>query len=189
LHYFFTKITHQIMKKLHFLTFFIPLIILVFSCRDNVGEDFTVEGLSPVYITVEIADSVMSLPPQPIEQLGKIYYKDNLIYVGERGQGVHIIDNTNPENPIPMSFIQIPGNKDILIVDNLMYADNYEDLLTIDISDIDDVKEINRVEGVYPPRSQAYPDFYTGYFECIDPAQGFVMRWEAATLTNPACQR
>ncbi len=177
------------MKKLYLLSSFFLLTLLVFSCRDEVTEDFTVEGLRPVYITAEIADSVMSLPPQPIVQLGKIYYKDNLIYVGERGQGVHIIDNTNPEDPVPMSFIQIPGNKDIVIVDNLMYADNYSDLLTIDISDINDVKEINRVEGVYPPQSQAYPDFYTGYFECIDPSQGFVMRWEAATLTNPACQR
>jgi len=49
-----------------------------------------------------------------------------------------------------MGFIQIPGNKDVVIKGNLMYADNYTDLLTIDISDMDNVKEINRVEGVYP---------------------------------------
>lgn len=178
------------MKKLHLLFSFFLLTLLFSSCvNDEPTEDFTVEGLRPVYITAEVADSVMSLPPQPITQLGKIYYKDNLIYVGERGQGVHIIDNTNPEDPIRMGFIQIPGNKDVVIKGNLMYADNYEDLLTIDISSMNDVQEINRVEGVYPPRSQAYPDFYTGYFECIDPEQGFVMRWETATLTNPACQR
>ncbi len=177
------------MKKLYLLTSSFLLTLLLFSCGDEVTQDFTVEGLRPVYITAEIADSVMSLPPQPIDQLGKIYYKDNLLYVGERGQGVHILDNTNPEDPVRMGFIQIPGNKDIVIKGNLMYADNYTDLLTIDISDMNDVKEINRVENVYPPNSHAYPDFYTGYFECYDPAQGLVMRWETATLTNPACKR
>jgi len=179
-----------IMKKLHLLFSFFLLTLLFFSClNDEPTEELIVEGLRPVYIMPEAADSVMSLPPQPITQLGKIYYKDNLIYVGERGQGVHIIDNTNPEDPIRMGFIQIPGNKDIVIKDNLMYADNYADLLTIDISDLDNVQEINRVEGVYPLHPQSYPDFYTGYFECIDPEKGFVMRWESVTLTNPACQR
>ncbi len=178
------------MKNLHFLPFFFLLTLIIFSCRiDEPTEDFTVEGLRPVYIMEELSDSIISLPPQPINQLGKIFYKDNLIYVGERGQGVHIIDNSNPEDPVRMGFIQIPGNKDVTIKGNLMYADNYADLLTIDISDMSDVKEIHRVQGVYPRRSQAYPEFYTGYFECIDSEKGFVMRWESATLTNPACRR
>lgn len=180
------------MKKLCLLTSLLVCAITIFSCVNNneeLPEIGTVEGLRPVYIMAEEADTVMSLPPQPISQLGKIYYKDNLIYVGERGQGVHIIDNTNPEQPIRMGFIQIPGNKDITIEDNYMYADNFSDLLTIDISDLGNVAEIHRLENVYPPVPQAYPDYYEGYFECIDPAEGFVMRWERATLNNPECHR
>jgi len=178
------------MKKLHLLTCLTLFTFLLFSCRnDGESEDLVVEGLRPVYITTEVADSVMSLPPQPISQLGKIYYKDDLIYVNERGQGVHIINNTSPEDPVRMGFIQIPGNKDIVIKGDLMYADNFSDLLTIDISDLDNVTEIDRVTGVYPPQSQAFPSYHTGYFECIDPENGFVMRWEKATLTNPACRR
>jgi len=70
------------MEKLHLLFSFFLLTLLFSSCvTDEPVEDFTVEGLRPVYITAEVADSVMSLPPQPITQLGKIYYKDNLIYV------------------------------------------------------------------------------------------------------------
>jgi len=178
------------MKKLYLFSFFLLLTLSFFSCViDEPAEDFTVEGLRPVYIMEELADSIISLPPQPISQLGKIFYKDNLIYVGERAQGVHIIDNSNPEDPVRMGFIQIPGNKDVTIKGNLMYADNYADLLTIDISDLNNVQEINRIEDVYPPTSGSFPDFYTGYFECADPEKGFVMRWESATLTNPACRR
>ena len=178
------------MKKTYFSTFLFLLTLLSFSCWNlEPVEDFMVEGLRPVYITEEVADSVTSLPPQPISQLGKIYYKDNLLYVNERGQGVHIIDNTNPESPVRMGFIQIPGNKDIVIKGDLMYADNYSDLLTIDIADLDNVAEIDRIIGVYPPESQSFPAHHSGYFECIDPEKGFVMRWEPATLINPACKR
>lgn len=179
------------MKKISlFLATFI-LIIYVFSCDtyDESVENFTAEGLRPVYISMEEADTIKSLSPQPVDQLGKIYYKDDLIYVGEQGRGVHIIDNTNPAEPSRIGFIQIPGNKDITIKGNLMYADNFRDLLTIDISDMNNVIEIDRIADVYAEIPQSYPIFHNGYFECVDPSKGLVMKWETAMLENPACQR
>ena len=39
---------------------------------------------------------------------GKIYVKDNLIYLNEKGEGFHVIDNSDPQNPKPVAFIKIP---------------------------------------------------------------------------------
>jgi len=179
------------MKKISLFLASLTLIIYVFSCDtyDESVEDFTAEGLRPVYISMEEADIIKSLPPQSVEQLGKIYYKDDLIYVGEQGRGVHIVDNTNPEQPNRIGFIQIPGNKDISIKSNLMYADNFRDLLTIDITDMNNIVEIDRIVDVYAEIPQSYPTLHEGYFECVDPSKGLVMKWEPATLENPACQR
>lgn len=179
------------MKKISLFLASLTLIIYVFSCDtyDESVEDFTAEGLRPVYISMEEADIIKSLPPQPVDQLGKIYYKDDLIYVGEQGRGVHIVDNTNPEQPSRIGFIQIPGNKDISIKGNLMYADNFRDLLTIDITDMNNIVEIDRIVDVYAEIPQSYPALHEGYFECVDPSKGLVMKWESATLENPACQR
>jgi len=179
------------MKRISLLFASAALILYVCSCDsyNESVEDFTAEGLRPVYISMEEADTIKSLPPQPVDQLGKIYYKDNLIYVGEQGRGVHIVDNTNPEEPNRIGFIQIPGNKDISIKGNLMYADNFRDLLTIDISDMNNVIEIDRIADVYAEIPQSYPVFHEGYFECANPSQGLVMKWETAMLQNPACQR
>jgi hypothetical protein len=60
-----------------------------------------------------------------------------------------VIDNSNPSNPVFVSFIKIPGNGDMSIRNNVLYADSYTDLVALDISDPADAKEISRVENVF----------------------------------------
>jgi hypothetical protein len=66
-----------------------------------------------------------------------------------RGEGIHIIDNKNPANPIPLKFLNIPGNYDLAILGNTLYADSYIDLLALDISDLNNVREVGRLENLF----------------------------------------
>jgi len=66
---------------------------------------------------------------------GNINFYNGFILINERREGVHIINNENPESPQNIAFIEIPGNVDIAVKDGHLYADSYADLLTIDISD------------------------------------------------------
>ena len=177
------------MQKLCLFACLLMFTLILSSCGDDDVGNFTAEGVRPVYIQPEEATVITSLPAQPIGQLGKIYYKDNLIYVGEQGEGVHIIDNTDPFSPERIGFIRIPGNIDIVIKGNYLYGDNYRDLITLDITDVNNVQEVGRVADVYPEMPQTHPYFYSGYFECVDASKGFVMKWEPATLSNPDCFR
>lgn len=156
---------------------------------DNVEDAGVQEGVRPVYASLDLWDEILSLPPQPIENLGKIYYKDPYIFVNERFRGIHVLDNTDPTQPVPIAFIQIYGSEDIAVNGNILYADNYTDLVAIDISDLNNVKEVNRVENLYTRESKAFPEGYSGYFECVDEDQGFVVGWEEAELLNPRCIR
>ena len=65
-------------------------------------------------------------------------------------KGVHIIDNTSPSHPVNLGFIEIPGNADIAIKNNILYADSYVDLVALDISDVNDIREVDRVKDIFP---------------------------------------
>lgn len=147
-----------------------------------------VEGLKPIYSAADW-DDIAVLPPQPIDVLGKIYYKAPYIYVNELNKGIHVMDNSDPADPIPVSFIQIWGSKDIAIKGDILYADNVSDLVALDISELTEIEVTKRVKGLYNTFDKDYPEGYNGYFECVDDTKGLLIGWETALLENPECFR
>lgn len=89
------------------------------------------------------------LDNRKMEITGKIYYYNDILMINEQYEGIHLIDNTNPEAPINMGFLAIPGNLDVAISNNIMYADSYVDLLTIDVSDFENPTVLCRDEEVF----------------------------------------
>lgn len=179
------------MKKL--LTILLLACCLSTACElvdiENIEDVGVAEGVRPIYADFEAWDEIVSLPPQPVENLGKIYYKAPYIFVNERFKGIHVFDNTDPTQPVAIAFIQVYGSEDIAITGNILYVDNYTDLVAIDISDLNNVKVVSRVEGLYTRSSKAYPEGYSGYFECVEEDRGFVVGWEEVELLNPKCLR
>ncbi len=177
------------MKKA--LYFFLPLLCLtcLFSCVETEGDSFVQqEGLRPVYAAGTEWRTIETLPSREIQELGKIYYKDGLLFVNERNAGIHILDNNTPTAPIFLKFISIPGSKDIAIKGDYLYTDNVTDLVVLDISDFDNIQEVNRIENIYPQTNQEFPEFYSGFFECVNPELGTVIGWELAILNTPQCR-
>lgn len=156
---------------------------------EEAGTPAVVSGLRPIYVLADEAEVVSAVPAQAILNLGKIYYKDKTIYVNESKMGVHIIDNTDPSNPLKTGFLRIPGCNDIAIKDNILYADNVGDLIAVDISDPAHPKVVKRLDGLQANGSDKFPQFFEGYFECVDESKGVVVGWEKAELTNPKCWR
>ena len=66
---------------------------------------------------------------------GKIYIKGDYIFINEKKEGIHVIDNSDPSNPRNISFIAIPGNLDIAVMGNILYGDSYTDLVAVDITE------------------------------------------------------
>ena len=172
---------------------FAILLLIVGGCEVLSTSDLEppgiVEGVRPIYVNAEDWDVITSMEPQPIENLGKIYYKFPYIFVNERNKGIHILDNTTPENPLPIRFIEVLGSEDVAIKGNYLYVDNITDLVTIDITDIENITVTNRVKNLYTEAQKEYPDGYSGFFECVDNSKGIVAGWETTTLDNPACRR
>jgi hypothetical protein len=120
------------------------------SCKDNCTQTVTYRGTESVRVTLnELRTSIKTLPAQDLENPGKIYVKDNYLFINEVKSGIHIIDNSNPSLPKAISFIQILGNVDIAVKGNILYADSYTDFVAFDISNPKDVKEVSRTKEVF----------------------------------------
>ncbi len=137
----------------HFLALTILLImgISMTSClKDSCSETQRFIEYEPIYVQgEEFRVPVKTEPPREMIETGKFYFYNNNILINEKNKGIHVIDNTNPESPQNIAFINIPGNLDIAIRDNILYADNYVDLLTIDINDINNPTIVCRDEEVF----------------------------------------
>lgn len=94
--------------------------------------------------------SIVADEPKEIHGSGKIYIFQDYLLINEPNEGVHIFDNSDPAHPVGLNFIRIPGNVDIAVNDNILYADSYVDLVAVDISNPRTPHFIERVEDVFP---------------------------------------
>ncbi|MBS9461971.1 hypothetical protein KIM67_06075 [Flagellimonas sp. 389] len=126
------------------------ILVLVFSSCDDKDDDYAEYLVArPLIMSkAEFATSLSIEVPRPIDESGKVYTYQDYIFINDKSQGIHVIDNSNPQQPRKVSFIKIPGNVDISIKDNFLYADSLMDLVVLDISDIDNIKPVNRLENV-----------------------------------------
>jgi len=127
---------------------------LAFMACDNNEDDSDYaeyQVARPIIMSkADFAASVEVVPPQPIDESGKVYAYDDYIFINDKSKGVHVINNANPAQPIRIAFIEIPGNVDISVKDNYLYADSLSDLVVLDISDINNIQQVNRLVDVLP---------------------------------------
>ena len=138
----------------------------------------------PVYMDFsEFRQPPRSFPARNIKQSGKIYFKDNLIFLNEPYEGIHVIDNSNPSSPHPVVFYEIPGNVDMAILGNTLFADSYIDLVALDISNIMNPEQIGRIQNAFPEVFPPPVDPLMPYaWNRIDRTKGVIVGWEVQTI-------
>ncbi len=125
----------------------VMLSVLLSSCKDKEYE--LVHLAKPEYMSKKaFRASVVIAAPRDIVASGKIYVYDNYVLVNDTNKGIHIIDNSTPETPVKKVFIEIIGNNDMEVRGDYLYADSLMDLLVFDISDLNNIKEVTRLEDV-----------------------------------------
>lgn len=121
---------------------------------------------TPIYAKMEEhRKAVEPEAPRTLKNTGALYVYGDYIFINEQKEGIHIVDNTDPTNPTPIAFLNIPGNFNLGIRNNLLYADNYVDLVVLDVSDPLNVTYAGRTENVFESY-QYYNDLgYLVYYE------------------------
>jgi hypothetical protein len=152
---------------------------LFYSCEDSTYKEY--KGYSPVYLSYKnLRSGVSQIQNTDLKNPGKIYFKDNYIFIVEEMEGIHVFDNSNPSSPENKTFLKVPGVVDISISGSYLYADSYVDLVVLDVQDIANIHQVGRVMDVLPytvPVSKT--DYPTGY---VDKEKGVVLDWELKTI-------
>ena len=128
------------------------LIIASFtSCKDEILETISYKTQISYLTTTDSirAMEVAAQSPRSLEKPGRIYIYGDYLFINDVRKGIHVVDNSNPANPVFLNFINIPGNEDLAVNDNILYADSYVDLLAFDITNPKQIKLKNRVKDVF----------------------------------------
>ncbi|MEM6395109.1 MAG: hypothetical protein AAF741_02090, partial [Bacteroidota bacterium] len=125
------------------------------SCLEESCDAYTTYiAYEPVVIYPE--DYRVEVIPEGPRQIctpsGFYYYQDHLMVI-EKNEGLHIIDNENPGNPDFVSFLPIQGAVGLAVYEDVLYINNANDLLTFDLSSIEQPRMLNRVEEAFPAYS------------------------------------
>jgi len=130
------------------------LAFVLYGCPTNMEEDWPANPNTVFFPRLMERSAMEELvkfeAAQPLKTPGKLFHYRGYIFLNERYEGIHIIDNRNRENPTKLGFFRIPGNLDLLVKDNRLYADNTHDLLTIDVQDPANPQLVARTRNVFP---------------------------------------
>ncbi len=125
-----------------------------------------VYGVDSIYKKIEYVDSV-----HPVRNAGKIYVSGKYILQAETNEGVHIIDNSNPANAKRIGFIKINGCQEIAMKGHYLYTNNYNDLITIDLSSLSNPTVTSRLKNAFNGLGATSAAWYApppqrGYYAC-----------------------
>ena len=154
--------------------------IIFYSCEDTTLREY--KGYAPVYLSyADLRSAVAQEQNVDLKNPGKIYFKDNYIFIVEELKGIHVFDNTDPSSPVKKTFIRLPGVVDISISGSIMYADSYIDIVMLELENIDNIHEVSRMKDILPYRVPETADnkFPKGF---VDKDNGVVIEWKLRTI-------
>ena len=161
------------------------LLILLSGCEKPERLFFSGDGKRPVYVSEAELDDIRNELPGAVMQSGTIFLRDTLLFLLDEQRGIFVYSLADTLNTRVLTFFKIPAVTDFVISGNILYADSWRDLVVIDISDLHQIRETNRIRDVVTPA--LYPPNYFGIFECVDESRGAVVGWEDAYLENVRC--
>jgi len=124
------------MKKIFLFLFSIFIFV---SCEDEYKSSYSYEYSAmvnyPVYYDAsDILVDIQVTPPVTHVSPYKIAFNDKYLFVGEMMKGIHVYEKTGEHSVSPLCFIECKLSKAFDVIDNLLFCNNFTDMLVINIS-------------------------------------------------------
>lgn len=120
------------------------------NCSDK--STLTYKTTELVNITLSLDDLRSGFAVESVKTLekpGNIYVYGKYLFINEQHDGLHIVDNSDPSNPIFIGYLRIPGNSDLVIRNNMLYANSGPDMVILDISNPLKVQFVKRTLNAF----------------------------------------
>jgi len=170
------------MKRILIVTIFATMVCFLQSCLKDecTGTQYFVKQEAVWVAESSFRTDFKAEEARALKRPGKIYAYGNYIFINERYEGIHIINNSDNGNPQKISFIPITGNVDMAVKEGILYADNVTDLLAIDISNPVAPKLLNRTEKIFDKQNDGNGNYLSHFIvvedtlelNCTDPRVG-----------------
>jgi hypothetical protein len=126
--------------KTRSLSLFLLVLITIGSCvKDRNEVTYTISR--PEYSVREsVKQAAKVQAPQAMKELGSFVLYGGAMYINEKNKGIHVIDYSDPTQPVNKGFLPIPGNLGLSIKNNFLYADCYCELMVFKILSKDNIQ-------------------------------------------------
>ena len=164
------------------------LLVLIVAVSTNIASSIDKTDIityEPKYMTyTELRSSVTMVERSEPKKVGKIYIYQDYILINEPYKGIHIY---LAENLTHLAFIKIPGNIDIAVRDDILYADSFIDFIAVQLStDKTQIQVLKRYTDVFPYDEYSVIDNPEVSFGSLDKTKGVVIgyRKDKKTIHN-----
>ena len=132
------------MKKIFY---YIALLSILVACEDKY-EDIH-KYARPYYIPIlldarEILVDIQVKSSTNPEEAFKIVLNDKYLFVGEKMKGIHVYKKTDAYQTSPLCFIECKSLKAFDVKEDMLYCNNFIDLLAVDVGNPLQAKIIHR---------------------------------------------
>jgi len=164
------------MKK-HIILFCISILIIHLNFQFYDYEE-NYEYTPVLMKRADLEKSIKYTDARNLETPGKIYAKDNYLFINEKYEGVHVIDNTDPAYPQNIGFINAPGSIDMAIKENVLYLDNAVDLVAVNLDNFPSISVTKRITNIFPePFPPGYSYIPDKYLPSNRPKGTILVKW------------
>jgi hypothetical protein len=180
---------------------FISLLTYACSPYEEVGiagADKSFGYVPAEFVTESGLKEYKLLLPQSIVNPGKTLIEGRYLFIGENKKGIHVFDNIDAQNPIPVAFISVMGSIDFVYKNRTLITTNGNDLVALNVTAINAIaendstvgsvanqrtffSEIERLDEIF-----TYPNFPEqrgNYFMCLDSVM-YVTEWKLDSVDS-----
>ena len=136
-----------------------PIYLKWVLIRHGDGVVFNTESDNQL-VQDEIALGAETLSSYQVNNFGKIYLYNDLLFVVDVLKGVHVFDNADPKSPDYLAFIRLSGATDVEVVNQIAYINSFTDMVAVSLADGFTLTRTQNVLGYPDPEPWLPPDVY-----------------------------
>lgn len=124
--------------------------------------------------------------PKPITNPGKLCLYKNWVLLVENYKGVHLIDNSDPVNPVRKAFLTVPGCMEVAVRNDVFYVNNAVDLVGVKVDfNALTATQLSRLTGVLPELVNPSGYIPEEVLEGCNDGRYVIVGWIPVSTTSP----